>query len=222
MTGWKEDTIAICIPVLNAYDDLDRCIESISNSSIACNVFVIDNGGSVKQKYYENVVHHIHTPLHNLGVAASWNWFIDNVPGTRIICNDDIIFDRYAIEKIIHAHSRNQDSLIFPQNLGGNVFSCFLLPDSIISSVGRFDESISPMYAYFEDNDYSYRMTLEGFGTSPAEGSFVEHVGSSTLKHFDSMDERKHHDKFRAARDRYISKWGGGPGEEKYRTPYNK
>lgn len=178
---------------------------------------VIDNGGQLEERNYSDL--EFYKPAYNLGVAQSWNWFIDHTESPRIITNDDIVFDKYAIEKMLDADDGN--NLMFPENLG-NAFSCYYLPQTTIDIVGKFDETISPNYAYFEDNDYHYRMLLAGFNIKKATGSFVDHVGSSTLKSYSPLEMENHHKKFRAARDRYIKKWNGLPGEEKFLTPYGK
>lgn len=208
--------ITVCIPTLNSIGTFWKCVDSVLNSSIECNIVVIDNGRYINE-LRERMV--IHRPLSNLGVAGSWNWFIDNVPADRIITNDDIVFDQYAIEEL--CKSNDHRNLICPVNLG-SPFSCFLLPDEVVEKVGKFDEWISPRYAYFEDNDYSYRMSLLDVGITRAENSTVDHVGSSTIKHFDKLKEKTHHDKFRLARDHYEKKWGGEPGHEKFTRPFNK
>jgi GT2 family glycosyltransferase len=207
--------INVCIPTLNAQDEFWKCVNSIQNSSIDCNIFVVDNGGYIDESSTKFMT--VYKPTTNLGVAGSWNWFIDNVPDKRIICNDDIIFDQYAIEQLLYAY--NENNIICPENLESH-FSCFLLPQHIIEVVGNFDEWISPRYAYFEDNDYFYRMNLNGFSTTKAPRSYVQHKGSSTLKHFDKLRIREHHDKFRLARDHYKKKWGGEPGKEFFKTPF--
>lgn len=84
---------------------------------------------------------------------------------------------------------------------------------------GWFDESFYP--AYFEDNDYHYRLTI-----------YVgEHAAVSTNKalcyHYESRTQyqspgapvvppHRHHEN----RAYYINKWGGKPGEERFRAPF--
>lgn len=209
--------INICIPTLNSYDTLRQCIESVRNSSTKVNkIFIVDNGNGFQMPGDDLLI----APMpYNLGVAGSWNWFIDNIPEYRIISNDDVIFEKYAIERLIEAYDENR--LVCPGNLDSH-FSCFLLPGKMIEAVGKFDEWISPRYGYFEDNDYSYRMGLLGLGTTKVEGSLVTHEGSSTIRHFNKVDSKEHHDKFRLARDHYVKKWGGEPGDEKFRTPFGR
>lgn len=207
--------VNVCIPTLNSTDTFWKCVESIKKSPVECKIYVIDNGGNLED--CQDLI--IHRPLYNLGVAASWNYFIEHTSSPRIITNDDIIFDSFAIERILEYD--DGENLIFPENLG-NAFSCFYLPQRTIETVGRFDETISPNYAYFEDNDYHYRMQLLGYRIKPALAAFVEHIGSSTLKNFSFAEIESHHRKFRAARQRYIAKWGGEPGKERFTSPYNR
>lgn len=214
--------IHVCIPVLNSYETLEKCVETINNSSIKVDsINIIDNGGFIDNSIYskyDNVF--IVSPGYNLGVAASWNWFIDNVPGIRLICNDDVFFFEHAIEDLINGY--DEDNLVFPLTVDNlNAFSCFILPDKIINEVGLFDEAISPNYGYFEDNDYYRRMRLANFNIKGVETQ-VGHRGSSTLKNFSPVEEEAHHQRFRKARDNYIKKWGGEPGNERFVVPYNK
>jgi GT2 family glycosyltransferase len=101
-----------------------------------------------------------------------------------------------------------------------NGFSCFGVQDSYIKKVGYFDETISPNYAYFEDNDAAYRMKLAGVIGVDSEAEAV-HDTSSTLKAFTPEQTAMHHIKFNLAQNNYIKKWGGLPLHETYRTPYN-
>lgn len=210
--------INVCIPVLNNYDGLSKCITSIHNSTISVdNVYVVDNGGRFENVWGEWVK--VHTPVTNLGVAGSWNYFIEHTSAPRIICNDDIVFESDAIEEMCKASDENPNSLIFPTGVENvNSFSCFLLPQKVISVVGLFDEKISPKYAYFEDNDYHRRMLLYRCDILPCAAK-VHHEGSKTLKNYDANSIRRHHEKFKIAENNYIRKWGGKPGQETLMEP---
>lgn len=213
--------INVCIPVLNNYEGLLKCVQSVRDSNIKVDgIYIVDNGGKIDHSLYPDTV--ICEPGINLGVAASWNWFIKNCSEYRIICNDDIEFEKDSIKLLIESYSR--ESLIFPNNSSlntMNAFSCFLLPQTIIDVVGLFDEWISPNYGYFEDNDYYYRMSLKGFYIKDSR-AVVNHVGSATLKNFSIDREAAHHERFRAAEKRYIQKWGGKPEHERYTTEFGR
>lgn len=181
-------------------------------------IYIINNGVGVVELRYSNMT--VYNPGTNLGVAASWNWFIKNVPQTRLICNDDIIFFDNSIEKIIG--NCKEAAMYCPNNMLANSFSCFVLTDSLLERVGLFDETISPNYAYFEDNDYYRRMQLLGLDIKVIEDCFVGHEHSSTLKRYTAIEKSRHDEKFRQARYKYKMKWGGEPGKEVFKTPYGR
>jgi GT2 family glycosyltransferase len=214
--------INVCIPTLNRYDLLNKFLDSITKSTVKPDaVYIIDNGNKLKLGNFALNIK-VHTPGKNLGVAASWNWFINNVPEIRIIANDDLEFSAATLERLILGY--DEDSVCFPNGLDGKVnsFSCFTISDKIVKDVGYFDETLSPNYAYFEDNDYHYRMLSKGYDIKLVLDSLARHSGSSTLKSFSSKEKREHHRKFSIAKNNYIKKWGGEPGREKLKTPRNK
>ena len=212
--------VNVCIPTLNRYDLLNQVLTDIKSSIvIPTAIYIIDNGNGFKNQFPElNII--VHKPGRNLGVAASWNWFINNVPEIRIIMNDDMKLPPDSIGKLANGYDENY--LVFPYGMGVNSFSCFILPNKLIEDVGLFDETISPGYAYFEDNDFSHRMSLKGYGIKIILNTSLGHHGSSTLKLFSQKQISEHHKKFQLAQSNYKKKWGGLPGDEKYINPYNK
>jgi len=206
-----------CIPTLNNYKGLIDMIQSAEKGDVKFDRFIImDNGGYFS--YYDPKVTVIR-PGKNLGCAGSWNWFIQNVPEKRIIMNDDILFGTDSLRMF-------EDNLVdnwfcYPEsNSGLNSFSFFYLPNSIISKVGLFDEEFYP--AYFEDNDYHYRMQLAGDGelhALPCQG--LIHKGSQTLKNFTPRETTEHHKNFQKNHIRFLQKWGGEPAHEIFKEPFN-
>jgi len=214
--------VTVCIPTLNRYDRLANLIESLLENTIVPNIYVIDNGNNIYKNLPKKLLNRIEifSPGKNIGVAASWNYFLKNIPEMRIISNDDICFSTNAIEKF--RENFVEESMLFPAIIVQNQFSCFSLPDKIIEKIGYFDETISPNYAYFEDNDYCYRMQLENINRIRISNLTVFHSASSTVKSY-TKEERKEHDRrFKLAKQNYIAKWGGEPGKEKYVKPFNK
>lgn len=220
--------IHICIPTLNRYDLLDKLIESLRHSiRLPDHLWVIDNGG----KYFGSehrldfidsfgIRHHYHKFGSNLGVAASWNWFIQNVPEIRIITNDDTEFYPDTIDRLLASY--DPCAITYPAGIpSANSFSCFVFPDHIQECIGGFDEEISPNYAYLEDNDFHYRMRLHGgLELRGVPDCRINHAGSATLKSLDPEEKRQHHERYRYAMHQYIFKWGGAPGNEQYTIPY--
>jgi len=172
--------ITVCIPTLNRYDMLEKLILSAEAGGIKPDKYlIVDNGG--KLDFALNTKVDLYIPPRNIGVAASWNWLIKNSSEIRFICNDDVEFlpdtletvVKYFTEKCILFHTRF--------NRHNNDYSGFVISDYVFNLVGDFDESISPNYGYFEDNDYERRCE---FHNVKIERSFipVAHDNSSTLK----------------------------------------
>lgn len=206
--------ISVCVPVLTRYDCLRGMLLSLKASTVVPNKIVIIDNGMNARKILEacddtlpltTTQFVVHTPDKSMGVAESWNWFIKNVPEERIISNDDIVFVPESIEKIIACPY----DLVWTKEGG---YSCFLMRDKCVEAVGLFDETISPGYGYYEDEDYAQR--LDGRGTRPAlcERGHVEtgltHLKSQTLEARTRAELHEHHRLFRIAQGNYIRKWG--------------
>jgi len=214
---YKGKEINLCIPTLNRYDLLTKCVLSAVNGTVKpTQILIIDNGCKLERPNIENL--HVYNFGKNIGVAASWNFFIKNTAEYRIICNDDVDFFEDTIEILLNASDEN--CVAYPGAVpSDNAFSCFVIPDKIVNIVGYFDEKISPNYAYFEDNDYFRRMNLAGYSTRRVFESRLNHIKSSTLHGFTIQEQNQHHFLFRKARENYIRKWGGIPGEERLIIP---
>lgn len=209
--------ITICVPVLKRYDLLCGLLASLETSDVCPDkVQVIDNGRNHVQigKVMDRVARtaagvaartEVHVPDHPMGVAESWNWFIEHVPQERVIVNDDIIFAPHSLGKLLSSPA----DLVWAKGCG---FSCYVLRDSGVQKIGPFDEAISPGYGYYEDEDYLQR--LDGRGTKPrkAEAEEVDcgvtHLHSQTLQAASHEDLMEHHRKFKIAQGNYMKKWG--------------
>jgi GT2 family glycosyltransferase len=98
-------------------------------------------------------------------------------------------------------------------------WACFLQREECWQAVGEYDEAIWP--AYFEDNDYHYRMRLRGLDYVPLAGGAVTHARSSTLAMFDASQREAMAKSFESNRDYYVQKWGGMPGKERFTLPWD-
>jgi GT2 family glycosyltransferase len=151
---------------------------------------------------------------HNLGVASSWNLIIKANPLADywVIANSDVTFGRGDLDRL-DAHM---------QTVGGWA----LMPDPIIFGIdphvielaGWFDENIAP--AYFEDNDFARRCALAGVQVNHLPFGGL-HEGSATINS-DVRYRNANNRTFPQNQRYYISKWGGGPGQEVYSTPFNQ
>jgi GT2 family glycosyltransferase len=222
--------IYLCIPTLIRYDLLFTTLQSAEAGEVKPTHYIIlDNGNLLSfaehiPKDCENKIY-LYRASENLGVARSWNFFINLLdkfePGYTIICNDDVKFFSDTLKLLIESYDENYVS--YPGGTpSSNSFSCFLLPEKVVKTIGYFDESLSPNYAYFEDNDYHHRMKKNNFDLKSVDNCRLGHVGSATFRAMTDEQVEEHHIKFRFAQANYIKKWGGTPGNEKFTNPYNE
>lgn len=213
--------IIIGIPTLNRYDLLKKCVNSIYLGNINPDrLIIVDNGGALdfnEFSMYENVS--IFKPGNNYGVARSWNWLIQQTKLQHpiLITNDDVEFSENDIQKFYSGYENGNDFIYTENTSPLNMYSCFLISPNIIKKVGWFDENFYP--AYYEDNDYAYRMKLAGIEFNSVATN-ISHVGSATIKSFSEAEISMHHNQFRNNTVYYTRKWGGLPGKEVYITPF--
>ncbi len=221
------DRIHVCIPTLNRYALLASLIRSLRRGTLLpTDIWVIDNGltlfdgDSLDFNDDDGTQYHYRKYGENLGVAGSWNKLIGLTSDIRVICNDDVRFYPDTLQLLVEAY--NENNIVYPAGMPStNSFSCFLIPDRVIAKTGLFDEEISPKYAYFEDRDYHYRMTLVGCELIGVHDCTLDHFGSSTIAAFNADQMRDHHTKFVRARNNFIAKWGGEPHHETFTLPYD-
>jgi len=246
----KKTDLAIIIPVLNCLDYTKMMIPTIKTKH-PYNLILIDNGSTDGTREYFNElakdrwVRQI--PFsENRGVCPSWNFGINFAIKELnskyfFIPNNDILLHPKTIDLLFEAIKAPRCVLTTAFDVSGMVsqasevltmklpekdeisdapdFSCFMLKKDAIDKVGFFDERFFP--AYFEDNDYHYRIRLAGLRASKIHRALYFHYGSRTIK--EGKDIRIHADLgYAANRDYYKEKWGGKPGEEIYSTPFGK
>jgi GT2 family glycosyltransferase len=96
-------------------------------------------------------------------------------------------------------------------------FSGFMITKECWEKVGEFDEGFHP--AYFEDNDYHYRIKLAGLKAINYPPALFYHFGSRTSREGDRTVVTNQ--AFDDNRSYFCNKWGGIPGEETFKTPFN-
>lgn len=215
-------TFAIGIPTINRIDLLDQALSQYKTSLPNTNIFIVDNGGQgIEVGKYSPLNIEIYVPGFNIGVAGSWNYLCRVIFYSRgydyaMILNDDIIIDHTEeeYEKAINfINSVNKFGIKFLY-LSEKDWCFFLLSREVYEKVGDFDEAFYP--AYFEDNDYAYRMKLEKVGV-------IKNRGFNPKVYNNSMTSRKDpniNNGFMQNREYYIKKWGGLPGQETFTTPF--
>lgn len=217
-----------CIPTLNRFEELRKAIISVNSGTLVPDeIVVIDNsgnGGSTKALHdilqkYTNV--YILPQSINLGVATSWNLFHTLYPdGYKIIANDDVFVHQNTVYELINMADTFPDEIFFHgANTSGNAFSLFLLTARGFHEIGAFDEKFHP--AYYEDNDYAHRMLVKKRRMINVAKATYDHVGSATIRAFTQQQMDDHHKAFQRNTQYYLRKWGGMPGKEVYKHPFN-
>lgn len=222
--------IGLVIPVLNNFKGLTELLSSAMD----------DLGDTVFPIIVDNWM-----PNGNRGVSISWN------EGTRyafefgcthvLISNDDVVYSK-GLANILADRLDQHDKCILAtgRNIRGQEgfdntveglekfrasdegdgpdFSCFMITRRTIDLAGTFDENFTP--AYFEDNDYHHRIHLAGYITANTAMAPMYHKGSQTQNHTPGKPVITGK-MFDLNRKYYERKWGGSPGQEIYRNPFN-
>lgn len=210
--------LKVCIPTIRSFDTLQRCIDSLHISDIVPDeIHIIDNSCGKLPELHTTIPIQIYVPGRNLGCAASWNFFFRNVDGNLIISNDDVRFHANTITEMLN-EGKLGAGLVYPNVGQESMFSLFLLRRWAWELVGPFDENFYP--AYFEDNDYFYRMKLAHVSYAACQAGY-DHEISSTLRLSSPQEKYQHELRFRSNEQYYAIKWGGSPRNEKYRRPFD-
>lgn len=185
----------------------------------------------------------------NVGCAGGWNqgvqFAIDNGFTHMLILNNDTLLGPKTVDALYNRIKQGDKLLVSAVDVSGEVmvatdilnpddivnnkeaseaphpnFSCFMISLETIEKVGMFEEGFYP--AYFEDNDYHYRLKLAGgsdAGIATTSAVFY-HYGSRTQNESGNVPVVPGN-KFEENRQFFIKKWGGAPGNEVFTTPFN-
>jgi GT2 family glycosyltransferase len=208
----EHPNLALAIPTINRADLLDDALRLYAQTWRGRHQFILDNGHQNIETYssWQTV---IKSPK-NLGVPASWNVLMRTLKTkgyTHVaILNDDIVWKRNADEIEDYIKLNPAD---FYQGLG--TWCCFVLPVSTWEEIGQFDEGYA--VSYWEDSDYAYRFKIANKKVK-ADIFFNPEVyrNSQTIAKDPSLNNF-----FAANQKRYIDKWGGLIGAERFTTPWN-
>lgn len=170
----------------------------------------------------------------NRGVSGGWNEGISRSMGdmceVTIVVNDDVVFAPGTIRKMVlgisegydlvtgfNTRDENYDHLEVPHYIESPDYACFAVdPMMFVYKFGFFDEKFKP--AYFEDNDMDYRIKIAGGKARKRTDAPFFHKGSVTQNWEGGQVVTS--PMFEKNREYYISKWGGGPGEETTTIPF--
>lgn len=207
-----EIRIALAIPTINRKDLLEEALQTYKKTWHGSTIMIIDNGNQNIYCTEPNVI--ILNSKYNFGVSKSWNKLINNLHKLNythvLVVNDDIVFKKTLFQLNEYINLNPADFYI-----GTGTWCCFLIPIKTYKNIGPFDEKFYP--AYFEDMDYSYRIRLKNLTMhmSPFFNPEVYRNSQSIEK------EPELNNRFLRNKRYYALKWGGLPGDERYKTPFN-
>jgi GT2 family glycosyltransferase len=221
--------IYYCTPVLNQHHNLLKWCEAAMSGTLKPNkLLIIDNSGRylAEDVDFGDYPVELILPDENLGCEPAWNEFLIKVYGEGgednycIIANDDVFVHPQTIEHLVTAAKEDPTNVLFHgSGHSGNSFSLFLLTKRGFDTVGEFDRFMWP--AYFGDNDYHRRLRLVGLDIIGINDATFDHIGSATVKEFNSTEARVQNGRFERNRLYYTLKWGGVPHHEVFEIPYN-
>jgi len=214
---------AIFIPTINRKDLLEESMLTLLPQMQQVEYLqILDNGQQKILCEHPKVL--LENRSQNIGVQASWNFGIkyafDRDIDFLFSLNDDIILNPIQLPEMIDVVENNQDKWLYVGPYYWSVWCISRLGASAMEyAPGKyFDENFYP--AYFEDNDFHWRMRLLD------ETKYLGNVSIFTPKICrNSMSLKKDptlNSTFQQNKLYYIQKWGGEPGREKFKTPFNK
>ena len=90
---------------------------------------------------------------------------------------------------------------------------------TMVPDVGPWDTALPH---YFADNDYYRRVRLAGYEILDTGLGVIHHNGASSTIKSDPCRLAQHHVTFPLYESYYTQKWGGRPGQEVYRRPFDR
>jgi GT2 family glycosyltransferase len=193
----------------------------LAQDRVAPDIVLVQNGPAVDLvcRYWRDQGLAVHRPRHNLGVAGAWNaacrWAWRRGHDAIVLLNDDLeLTDPAILSRFRDAIDAEPRGLYF---LTGRGFGAACLSRVVWDELGPFDEGFWP--AYHEDNDMHRRASLAGIPWRDVAGA-SEHFGSAAIR-TDRRLEALNRVTFPLTRQRYIAKWGGLPGEERFSRPFS-
>jgi hypothetical protein len=164
-----------------------------------------------------------------------------------LVSNLDLIFHPWCIDNLLECARETPDALIWsprpwrdrstleqaelqPSHQPGIAWSCFAVNRRLFEIVGEFDEQYVP--AYREDSDMTYRMKLRGLGGVTSNAALYCDTERGTIKGLYNCAPAELAESAAMLASlrvsitqndqRYLLKWGGDSGAERFATPYNE
>lgn len=200
----------ICIPTLNRWDLLQGALTVYTRTFPDISIYVLDNGNQARNVIAPNIMYL--DPGPNNGVSASWNRLLSRAFAFfpyALVLNDDIVLQaaQYDIGNLLHFQKP-----VFARHV--NDWCAFVISKKCFEKTGAFDEKIR---AYYGDNDYEYRMKLLRI----KQETWIQLAPAVYRQNSSSEKMPEIRDWAYADRDYFVKKWGGLPGKEKFKAPFD-
>ena len=241
-------TVVPCIGLWQQYTK--NCIDSILNSELSENIenhiLLINNGndgetavGIVAPEYLGKIT--VMNSDERMGCQKSWNYgfaYRTDLYKYKFVINNDVLIHRNCIAKLVERMERGDVIMAtamdirqettpqaffdvapkdeVPESEGLN-FSAYMVRNDFVDKIGEADEAFAP--AYFEDNDLHWRIRVSGEKAVVFPAAMFYHFGSRTQNSVPGG--LVNGIMFNKNRSYFIMKWGGMPGKERFRNPFD-
>jgi GT2 family glycosyltransferase len=245
----KDKLYCLVIVVFNRLDKLKLLIESIK-TDLNIRILLFDNGSSQETVDYIKEISKdprvfITFEAYNKGFAYALNRGCDfaftqlKADGVFFI-DSDVVLGKGCLENLISFQKKSKAAGVFSQDQKTEGFSfgefsdpkfkpsynkemmltteCCYFPAETLLGVDYFDEMFYPVY--MEDMDYFYRIKLRGGKLLHCKTANHFHFRTKFLEDNDEFARYKR-DRFYLLDEYYRYKWGGPPGQERFKKPFN-
>lgn len=162
-------------------------------------------------------------PIIGIGVTGGFNAGVMQTPHAPwwLLSSTDIRYGRGDLETIAALMDESDEAAVVTgtrndQRLLRGAYMA--VNRATVESAGLYDEwAFWPLY--FEDDDYVRRCELVGVDWIEYDG-LIAHDRSITIRS-DANAAANNNRTFPECHRRYVEKWGGSPGAERYQTPYD-
>lgn len=209
----------VYIPYVNRPDLLDRAVASVPELWEALVVIDQSSDGlsSDGRAWMEKIGGVYRSPPGTMSFTQMMNWAQAEASEQKarylvFMHNDAECAPGEPLKVLERARRERNAAVVFTNYDAFAVFNVAALRD-----VGPWDETFR---WYFADNDYYRRMLLRGWEHCSFGGAGVTHHGSQTL-HSGPEVRAEVAEYWQWHQDHYRHKWGGAPGAETHRIPYN-
>jgi len=201
-------------------DLLEKCISSWPSIGHRLVFIDKDTGLFAEQLNKYTDISYAASPEH-LGVSAAWNTIlkiafeINTDMDAVIVVGSDTEMKEGFLEGFINEFEYNKLEFAVANEFSWN---CWCMTKYCYEKVGSFDAN---MFIYFSDNDYHRRVSLSGVPWKfIGDPTLFSHYGSATIRKSEAYTNANN-DTFNMCGMYFQEKWGGPPGNETYKLPFN-